>query len=50
MAVVEELREVVMGVFGSDFVVADIGGRPWEGVLVELAERGAGRIGEVFVL
>ena len=30
-------REVVMGVLGSDFIVAEIGGRD---VLVEVAEEG----------
>ena len=47
MAVVEALREVVMGVLGSDFIVAEIGGRD---VLVEVAEEGVWRIGEVVVL
>lgn len=50
-AVVEALREVVMmGVLGSILIVAEIGGREWEGVLVEVAEGGVGRMGEVVVL
>ena len=47
VAVVEVLSEVVMGVLGSDFIVAEIGGRD---VLVEVAEDGVWRIGEVAVL
>lgn len=47
---VEAVREVVMGVLGPVFIVAEIGGREWEGVLVEVADEGVGRIGEVFVL
>lgn len=50
MAVVEALREVVMGVLVSDFVVAEVGGSEWEGVVVEVAVEGVGRIGEVVVL
>lgn len=50
MAVCEALREVVIGVLGSAFIVVDIGGREWEGVLVEAAEEGVGRMGEVVVL
>ena len=50
VAVAEAVREVVMGVLGSVFVVAENGGREWEGVLVEVAEEGVGRIGEVVVL
>lgn len=49
-AVAEALREVVMGVLGSILIVAEIGGREWEGVLVEVAEGGVGRMGEVVVL
>lgn len=45
----EVVRVVVMGVLGSVFIVAEIGGREWEGVLVEVAEEGVGRIGEVVV-
>ena len=44
------LREVVMGVLASDFDVAEMGGREWEGVVVEVAVEGVGRIGEVVVL
>ena len=40
-------REVVMGVLGSDLIVAEIGGRD---VLVDVAEEGVWRIGEVVVL
>ena len=51
--VVDVLREVVMGVLGSLFIVADRGGREWEGVVVvavDVADEGVGRIGEVVVL
>lgn len=47
VAVVEALREVVMGVLGSVLIVAEMSGRD---VFVEAAEEGVGRIGEVFVL
>ena len=53
VTVVDALREVVMGVLGSLFIVAERGGREWEGVVVvvvEVAEEGVGRIGEVAVL
>ncbi len=50
MAVVEALSDVVMGVLGSDLTVAESGGREMEGVLVEVAEEGVGRIGEVVEL
>ena len=46
----EAVREVVMGVLGSVFRFADMGGREWEGVPVELAEAGVGRMGEVVAL
>ena len=51
--VVDGLREVVRGVLGSLFIVAERGGREWEGVVVvavEVAEEGVGRIGDVVVL
>ena len=44
---VAALREVVMGVLGSDFIVAEMGGRD---VLGEVAEEGVGRMGEVAAL
>lgn len=50
VAGVEALREVVIGVFGSDFIFAEMGGRVWVGVLVEFAVDGVGRIGDVLVL
>lgn len=50
VAVVEALRDVVMGVLGSDFIFAEMGGRVWFGVLVEAADEGVGMIGEVLVL
>lgn len=50
VAVVEALREVVMGVLGSDFIFAEMGGRVWVGVLVEVAVEGVGMIGEGLVL
>lgn len=46
----EAARDVVMGVLGSVLIVAESGGREWEGVLVEVAEEGVGMIGEVVVL
>ena len=46
----EVLREVVMGVLGSDFIVAEMGGSELDAVLVEVAEEGVGRLGEVLVL
>lgn len=39
-----------MGVCESAFTVTESGGREWEGVLVEVAEEGVGRIGVVVVL
>lgn len=39
-----------MGVLGSVFIVAEMGGREWEGALVEVAEEGVGRMGEVVVV
>ena len=50
VAVVEALREVVIGVLGSDFIFAEMGGRVWVGVLVEAAVEGVGMMGEVLVL
>lgn len=50
VAVVEALREVVIGVLGSDFIFAEMGGRVWVGVLVEAADEGVGTMGEVLVL
>ena len=47
---VEGVRDVVIGVLGSVFIVADSGGRDWEDVLIEVAEDGVGRIGDVAVL
>ena len=50
MAVVEAVRDVVMGVLGSGFNFAEMGGRECEGVLMEFADEGVGRMGEVFVM
>ncbi len=44
------VRDGVMGMLGSDFSFAEMGGREWEGVLAEVAEEGVWRIGEVLVL
>lgn len=46
----EAVRDVVMGVLGSVFNFAEMGGRECEGVLIEVADEEVGRIGEVFVL
>ena len=46
----EAVREVVIGVLGSVLIAAEIGGRGWDGVLVEAADEGVGRLGEVFGL
>ena len=50
MAVVGVVMEVVIGGLGSVLIVEERGGKEWEGVLIEVAEDGAGRIGEVVVL
>ena len=50
MAVIDAVTEVVIGGLGSVFIVEDRGGKEWEGVLIEVAEDGVGRIGEVVVL
>ena len=44
------VMEVVTGRLGSVLIVEDRGGKEWEGVLIEVAEDGVGRIGEVVVL
>lgn len=50
VAVMEVVMEVVIGGLGSVLSVEDRGGKEWEGVLIEVAEDGVGRIGEVVVL
>ena len=50
VAVVDVLMEAVIGGLGSVLTVEDRGGKEWEGVLIEVAEDGVGRIGEVVVL
>lgn len=47
VAAVAALSEAVMGVLGSDFMVAEIGGRDVLGVV---AEEGVWRMGEVVAL
>ena len=46
----EVVRGVVIGALGSVLIVEDRDGKEWEGVLIEVAEDGVGRIGEVVAL